>query len=142
MYCGALSKSGVFFVLAIATVGCGKNPPANPSNQGSEAGGASGDQPKPGDAGTSGSSTPTPTAQWTLTPLVEPIREHANGYADDVQYPNNICITNGKYGETPHSAFANTLSALWAARGNGDYVTAHTVTGRGGACLPAIDKAN
>lgn len=81
------------------------------------------------------------TAQWSLVPLVEPIRMHVAGYgADDAQYPNNICITDGSYGETPHSGFANTLSALWAARGNGDYVTAHSVVARGGACLAQINK--
>jgi hypothetical protein len=81
------------------------------------------------------------TAQWSLVPLVEPIRLHVPGYAtDDPQYPNNICITDGSYGETPHAGFANTLSALWAARGNGDYITAHSVVARGGACLAQINK--
>jgi len=80
------------------------------------------------------------TAKWSLVPLVEAGRLHVPGYADDAQYPNNLCITDGKYGETPHSGFANTLSALWKDRGNGDYVTAHSITGRGGACMAQINK--
>src|SRR5450432_522585 len=81
------------------------------------------------------------TAQWSLVPLVEPMRMKVPGYAaDDSQYPNNLCITDGKYGETPHPGFANTLSALWAARGNGDYVTAHSIVARGGACIGQINK--
>jgi hypothetical protein len=76
---------------------------------------------------------------WATAPLVEPIRIKVPGtgpgYSDD-QYPDNI------YGETPHSGMANTLSAIWAARGGqGDYVTAHSVVGWSGHCLVDIDKA-
>jgi hypothetical protein len=81
------------------------------------------------------------SARWSVVPLVEPIREHVPGYAaSDGQYPNNLCLTDGHYGETPHPAFANTLSATWAARGDGDYVTAHSVVAYGGACLSQIGR--
>jgi hypothetical protein len=83
------------------------------------------------------------TAVWSAIPLVEPIRQalagSGPGYGDN-QYPENICDNDGAYGETPHSGMANALSAIWAARGEtGDYVTAHTVVGKGGACLNQID---
>jgi hypothetical protein len=83
------------------------------------------------------------TAEWSLVPLIEPNREYVSGYAaDDYQYPNNVCMGSGHYGETPHSAFANALSSMWAERGNGEYVTAHTVSGRGGWCINQLGKAN
>jgi hypothetical protein len=79
------------------------------------------------------------TPMWATTPLVEPIRTNVPGTGPgygDGQYPNNI------YGETPHSGMANTLSAMWAARGGqGGYVTAHSVVGWSGRCLVDIDKA-
>ena len=81
------------------------------------------------------------SAQWSAVPLVEPIRTLVPGYPmGSYEYPNNICASNNVYGETPHSGFANTLSGLWETRGMGDYVTAHTVSGLGGACLFQIDK--
>jgi hypothetical protein len=85
------------------------------------------------------------TAQWKLVPLVEPVRQAVSldaggpGYGD-WQYPDNIWVYNDSYGETPHSGMANTLSTLWAARGMGDYVTAHSVVGWSGHCLTDIDK--
>jgi hypothetical protein len=85
------------------------------------------------------------TAAWSLVPLVEPVRVQVSldaggpGYGD-WQYPDNIWVYNGAYGETPHSGMANTLSTLWAARGMGDYVTAHSVVGWSGQCLTNIDK--
>jgi hypothetical protein len=84
------------------------------------------------------------SAQWALAPLVEPIRavvpgDGGPGYGDG-QYPNNIYVLDGTYGETPHSGMANTLSTIWAARGMGDYVTAHSVVGWSGHCLKDIDK--
>jgi hypothetical protein len=76
---------------------------------------------------------------WATTPLVEPIRTNVPGSGPgfgDGQYPNNI------QGETPHCGMANTLSAMWLARGGqGDYVTAHSVVGWSGHCLVDIDKA-
>jgi hypothetical protein len=85
------------------------------------------------------------TANWSLVPLVEPVRQAVSldaggpGYGDS-QYPDNIWVYNGSYGETPHSGMANTLSTLWAARKMGDYVTAHSVVGWSGHCLVDIDK--
>ena len=42
----------------------------------------------------------------TLVPLVEPIRPYGHIRGTSFQYPNNI------FGETPHSAMANQLSAI------------------------------
>ena len=64
----------------------------------------------------------------SLVPLVEPIRPFWSG--GSTEYPNNV------FGETPHSAMANELSALAGA----DYVTLHTVVGWGGRCIEDIDK--
>jgi hypothetical protein len=78
---------------------------------------------------------------WSAIPLTEPIRPWLMGYGtcsyppDNCQYPNNIFKT----GETPHSGMANELSAMWRARG-GDYITAHSVVGVGGALLIYIQK--
>jgi hypothetical protein len=69
----------------------------------------------------------------TLVPLVEPIRDYGNIHRS-FQYPNNI------FGETPHSAMANQLSATALARDQLDYVTIHTVVGWGGRCMHDIDK--
>lgn len=84
------------------------------------------------------------TGQWSVTPLIEPIRKAVAGTGagyDDSQYPNNIFHYNESYGETPHAGMANTLSTVWAARaGMGDYVTAHSVVGWSGHCLTDIDK--
>jgi hypothetical protein len=84
------------------------------------------------------------TGQWSVTPLIEPIRKAVAGTGmgyDDSQYPNNIFHYNDSYGETPHAGMANTLSTVWAARaGMGDYVTAHSVVGWSGHCLSDIDK--
>jgi hypothetical protein len=85
---------------------------------------------------------PLPTAIWSAIPLVEPIRTYVPGYGSpNTTYPNNICVApDGSYGETPHSGFANTMSSLWAYRGWGDYITAHTVSGVSGACIDQIDR--
>ncbi|CAN5777737.1 hypothetical protein BH09MYX1_BH09MYX1_42670 [soil metagenome] len=68
-----------------------------------------------------------------LVPLVEPIRAYGHLKAS-FQYPNNI------FGETPHSAMANQLSAIALDRDHLDYVTIHTVVGWGGRCIRDIDK--
>jgi hypothetical protein len=86
------------------------------------------------------------TAQWQVAPLVEPIRAVVPGTGPgydlniNQEYPNNLFLGQGMgYGETPHCGMANTLSATWTAHGHqGDYVTAHTVVGVGGACLSGI----
>jgi hypothetical protein len=84
------------------------------------------------------------TGQWSVTPLIEPIRKAVAGTGagyDDSQYPNNIFHYNDSYGETPHAGMANTLSTVWAARaGMGDYITAHSIVGWSGHCLSDIDK--
>jgi hypothetical protein len=78
---------------------------------------------------------------WEAVPLTEPIREPVPGYGscsyppDNCQYPNNIFAKS----ETPHSGMANQLTASWQARG-GDYVSAHSVVGVGGALLQYIAK--
>ena len=78
------------------------------------------------------------TPDWSVVPLTEPIRVPSTGTGagyEDGQYPNNI------YGETPHSAMANTLSGMWEQRGGeSSYVTAHSVVGWSGHCLSDIDK--
>jgi hypothetical protein len=79
----------------------------------------------------------TGNPQWATVPLVEPIRVRGPGSGpgySDGQYPDNI------EAETPHSGMANTLSTLWAARGLGDYVTAHAEFGWSGHCLADLNK--
>src|SRR6185436_294320 len=65
--------------------------------------------------------------------LVEPIRPPAGTYPG--AYPTNI------YGETPHTAMANQISALYAAdKGEGDCQTVHTVVGESGMGIAIINK--
>jgi hypothetical protein len=68
----------------------------------------------------------------TLVPLVEPIRGFAQFYPS--AYPSNID------GETPHSAMANQITALFQQGGGDDYVTVHTVVGESGQPMSVIDK--
>jgi hypothetical protein len=49
-------------------------------------------------------------------------------------YPGNI------FGETPHYFMANQISALYAATGQGDYVTVHSIIGESGQPLSVISK--
>jgi hypothetical protein len=73
-------------------------------------------------------------ASLMMAPLVEPIRPSAPAYPG--AYPLNI------YGETPHTAMANQISALFAAqKGNGEYQTVHTVVGESGMGISIINKA-
>jgi hypothetical protein len=68
-----------------------------------------------------------------LVPLVEPIRPSGlTGYTDQ-QYPNNI------FGETPHTALGNQLSALALATWNREYVTVHSVVGWSGRPIGDLD---
>jgi hypothetical protein len=80
----------------------------------------------------------TGAPKWAAVGLDEPIRNNVSGQGpgySDGQYPNNI------QGETPHSAMASTLGALFAARGGiDDYVSVHSVVGWFGRCLVDIDK--
>lgn len=69
----------------------------------------------------------------SMVPLVEPIRPLAPTFPGP--YPTNI------YGETPHSAMGNQITALVrAASPAGDYVTVHTVVGESGQSLTALVK--
>jgi hypothetical protein len=68
----------------------------------------------------------------SLVPLVEPIRPEVMIYPG--AYPFNI------YGETPHTAMADQISALYASNTRGDYVTVHTVVGESGQGIHVIDK--
>jgi hypothetical protein len=83
------------------------------------------------------------TAMWATAPLTEPFRAWVPGHGtctyppDNCQYPNNVF----KNGETPHSAMANTLSAMWRSQGS-DYVTAHSVIGVGGSLLMYLIKGS
>jgi hypothetical protein len=70
--------------------------------------------------------------QLALVPLVEPIRGEARGYPS--AYPLNI------YGETPHTAMADEISALSRARAAADFVTVHSVVGESGQPLSVIEK--
>jgi hypothetical protein len=73
-------------------------------------------------------------ASLMMVPLVEPIRPAAPAYPG--AYPLNI------YGETPHTAMANQISALFTAqKGEGDYQTVHTVIGESGMGIAIINKA-
>jgi hypothetical protein len=72
-------------------------------------------------------------AAFQMVPLVEPIRPMGSGFPRP--YPGNI------WGETPHSAMANQITALvkasWPDR---DYVTVHTVVGESGQGMIALNK--
>jgi hypothetical protein len=68
----------------------------------------------------------------TVVPLVEPIRAEAASYPG--AYPLNI------YGETPHTAMANQISALYRRDTGRNYVTAHTVVGESGQGINVINK--
>lgn len=67
-------------------------------------------------------------------PLVELIRTFNNKFPAGPNYPNNI------YGETPHSAMANQLSALSLATEMRDYTTAHSAVGESGQSITVIRK--
>jgi lysophospholipase L1-like esterase len=67
----------------------------------------------------------------SMVPLIEPIRTLASSYPS--AYPRNI------YGETPHSAMGNQITALARAAG-GDYVSVHTVVGESGQAMTVIKK--
>lgn len=72
-------------------------------------------------------------AELAMVPLVEPIRPLATGYPGP--YPGNI------YGETPHSAMANQITALVkSAAADQDFVTVHTVVGESGQGIIALKK--
>jgi hypothetical protein len=68
----------------------------------------------------------------SLVPLVEPIRPITTVYPG--AYPANI------WGETPHTAMANQISAIHAKAGLGDYITVHSVVGESGQSITIIGK--
>lgn len=69
----------------------------------------------------------------SMVPLVEPIRPDTGTYPS--AYPKNI------YGETPHTAMADQITALFQQGSpGGDYVTVHTVVGENGQAMSVIDK--
>jgi hypothetical protein len=75
---------------------------------------------------------PDPTSsQLSMVPLVEPIRPLSSG---TVEWPNNI------FGETPHTAMADEITALYQAAGGADYVTTHTVVGESGKPMTDLQK--
>jgi hypothetical protein len=69
-----------------------------------------------------------------MAPLTEPIRPLISLAAFPSAYPGNI------FGETPHYFMANQISALYAATGQGDYVTVHSIIGESGQPLSVISK--
>ena len=75
---------------------------------------------------------PDPTSsELSMVPLVEPIRTLS---AAPLEWPANI------FGETPHTAMADEITALYQAAGGADYVTAHTVVGESGKAMTALEK--
>jgi hypothetical protein len=72
-------------------------------------------------------------AGLSLVPLVEPIHPEGSGFPR--AYPGNV------WGETPHSAMANEITALVkAASPDSGYVTVHTVVGESGQGIAALNK--
>ncbi len=75
---------------------------------------------------------PDPTSsELSMVPLVEPIRALSTG---TLEWPVNI------FGETPHTAMADAITALYQAAGGADYVTAHTVVGESGKAMQYLQK--
>jgi hypothetical protein len=68
----------------------------------------------------------------SMVPLVEPIRTPGTVYP--AAYPTNIA------GETPHTAMANQITALYQADTGGDFVSVHSVVGESGQLMSVIDK--
>lgn len=75
---------------------------------------------------------PPGDSRLALVPLVEPIRPQTTAYPS--AYPFNI------WGESPHTAMGDEISALSLESGRGDYVTVHTVVGESGQALSVIEK--
>ena len=71
-------------------------------------------------------------ASLQTVPLTEPIRGITSGYPS--AYPDNI------YGETPHTAMADQVTAMVMQAAARDYVTVHTVVGESGQGLNVIQK--
>ncbi|MBW8879679.1 MAG: dockerin, partial [Acidobacteria bacterium] len=71
-------------------------------------------------------------ASLAMVPLTEPIRPRASSYPS--AYPVNI------YGETPHTAMADQLTAMAMDQAMRDMVSVHTVVGESGQPLTVIQK--
>ncbi len=71
------------------------------------------------------------SSELAMVPLIEPIRPLSTG---TVEWPNNI------FGETPHTAMADEITALYQAAGGVDYITAHTVVGESGKPMTDLQK--
>jgi hypothetical protein len=71
-------------------------------------------------------------ASLELVPLTEPLRATATSYPS--AYPANL------YGETPHAAMANQITAMTMQAAAHDYVTVHTVVGESGQPMTVIQK--
>src|SRR5262245_43769424 len=67
-----------------------------------------------------------------LAPLTEPLRALGTSYPS--AYPANL------YGETPHTAMADQITAMAMAQAMHDYVSVHTVVGESGQPLTVIQK--
>jgi len=67
-----------------------------------------------------------------LVPLVEPVGRHAPAYPSS--WPENI------YGETPHSAMANQLTAMVRSQLGRDFVSVHGAVGESGQGMVFIKK--
>lgn len=85
-----------------------------------------------GDANLSVPPYPSDDARLALVPLVEPIRPETTRYPG--AYPLNI------WGESPHTAMGDEISALSSDAGRGGYVTVHSVVGESGQALSVIEK--
>ena len=71
-------------------------------------------------------------ATLAMAPLTEPLRPMATSYPS--AYPINI------YGETPHTAMADQLTAMAMSAAAHDYVSVHTVVGESGQPMDVIKK--
>lgn len=70
----------------------------------------------------------------TLMPLVEPVGSLAPRWGPPSSWPENI------YGETPHSAMANEITALVRANADRDFVSVHCAVGEGGRGIVYLKK--
>src|SRR5580692_2874742 len=73
------------------------------------------------------------SSSFMMVPLIEPQRALETTYPSP--YPGNL------YGETPHAAMANEITALVrAASAGADYITTHTIVGESGQGIVALVK--
>ncbi len=68
----------------------------------------------------------------SMVPLVEPIRQPGSGFPRP--YPRNI------WGETPHSAMGNQITALIMESHDRDLISVHTVVGESGEGIASLAK--